>query len=56
MDTPRDLGGATFINDAVFGTIYQFVAVPEERTIWLKAPGFEDWKVVDLGALSILKK
>lgn len=46
MDTPKERGGAT--HD---GTIYQFVAVPELRKIWLKAPGFEDWAEVDLGTL-----
>jgi hypothetical protein len=47
LDTPRKMGGVTWTNE----TIYQFIAVPEQRRIWLKAPGFEDWREVDLGAL-----
>ncbi len=46
MDTPIEKGGAT-LND----TIYQFVAEPELREIWLKASGFENWTEVDLGTL-----
>mgnify|MGYP001182361914 CR=1 FL=1 len=47
FDTLTKDGGATLPLD----TTYQFVAVPEERMIWLKAPGFEDWREVNLGAL-----
>jgi hypothetical protein len=47
FDTPREEGGVTSLHS----TTYQFVAVPEARTIWLKAPGFEDWQEVNLGAL-----
>jgi hypothetical protein len=47
FDTLTKDGGATLPRD----TTYQFVAVPEERIIWIKAPGFEDWRGVNLGAL-----
>jgi hypothetical protein len=46
-DTLKENGGATWPD----GTLFQFVAVPEQKTIWVKAPGFEDWREVDLGAL-----
>jgi hypothetical protein len=44
MNTPRERGGATWLDD----TLFQFVAVPEQKKIWLNAPGFEDWKEIDL--------
>lgn len=46
-DTLMEDGGATYDR----GTTYQFVAVPEERKIWIKARGYEDWREVDLGTL-----
>lgn len=32
-------------------TIYQIVAVPRDRTLWLKAPTHFDWQKIDLRAL-----
>lgn len=46
MDTPLDEGGATYS-----GTIYQFVAEPSERALWVQAPGFQDWTLVEYGKL-----
>lgn len=46
MDTPLDKGGATYS-----GAICQFVAEPSEREVWVKAPGFQDWTLVEYGKL-----
>jgi hypothetical protein len=46
-DTLMEDGGATYDR----GTTFQFVVVPEERKIWIKARGYEDWREVDLDAL-----
>ncbi len=43
LDTTMEHGGAT--NE---GTIYQIVADPRDRTIWLKAPGTFDWQEIPL--------
>ncbi len=43
LDTTIGQGGAT-----VEGTIYQVVAEPESLTIWLKAPGIQDWTKMPL--------
>lgn len=47
FDTLTEDGGATHDR----GTTYQFVTVPEERKIWIKARGYDDWREVDLGTL-----
>ena len=46
LDTTLDRGGAT-----VDGTIYQVVAVPAQRKIWLKMPGLQEWTEIALGPL-----
>lgn len=46
LDTPKSDGGAT-----VPGTIFQFVAVPAQLKIWVKAPGYQDWVLVEVGRL-----
>jgi hypothetical protein len=46
LDTYIDQGGAT--NN---GTIYQIIAVPSDRVMWLKAPGHFNWQHVDLANL-----
>lgn len=46
LDTTLEDGGAT-----VGGTIYQVVAVPWERSLWLKAPGVQDWTKIPLAPL-----
>lgn len=43
MDVKQKEGGAT-----LDGTIYQVVAAPAERTIWIKVPGRVDWTEVPL--------
>lgn len=45
IETPIEDGGAA---DAL--TVYQLVAVPESRTIWLRVIGGSDWTAVDLGS------
>jgi len=47
LDVPGDKGGATSKDR----TIYQFVAVPAELKIWLKALTYCDWTEVDLRPL-----
>jgi hypothetical protein len=47
FDTPFDKGGVTWPDR----TIYQMVAVPQELRLWLKAPGYQDWVLVDLAKL-----
>lgn len=51
MDTPKSQGGAT-----VSDTIFQFVAVPAELKMWVKAPGYQDWVEVDVGELFSLSE
>ncbi len=46
LDTTIDHGGAT-----VDETIYQVVAEPESLTIWLKAPGIQDWTRIPLAQI-----
>ncbi len=46
LDLGLEQGGAT-----AGGTIYQVVALPSERTIWLKAPGVQDWTEIPLASL-----
>lgn len=46
MDTSIEQGGATHEN-----TIYQIIADPRERTIWLKAPGSFNWQRIPLSGL-----
>jgi hypothetical protein len=43
-----DQGGPTFPNGK---TNYQIVAVPAERTVWLKATGYSGWEKIALGPL-----
>jgi hypothetical protein len=47
MDVPKDKGGATPQDR----NIYQFVAVPMDLKIWVKALTYDDWTEVDLKAL-----
>jgi hypothetical protein len=53
FDTPYSQGGATFgtasLGDSV--TVYQFVYVPETRTLTLKAPGYDTWTTIELAPL-----
>jgi len=44
LDTKIDDGGATEPS----GTIYQIIAMPEKRLIWLQAPGNFVWQKIDL--------
>ncbi len=46
LDTPKDQGGAT-----VPTTIYQYVVVPGNEVVWVKAPGYSDWSQVEYGKL-----
>lgn len=46
MDTTTGEGGAIHAD-----TIYQFVAEPSEREVWVKAPGFQDWTLINYGKL-----
>jgi hypothetical protein len=46
LDIPYEDGGITFNS-----TIYQVVAVPKDKTIWLKAPGYSDWIRIELSEL-----
>jgi len=46
LDTKLTDGGATKSE-----TIFQFVAVPEEMKMWVKAPDYQDWVMVDVGKL-----
>lgn len=47
FDTLYPEGGATFSDY----TVFQVVAVPAERTIWLKAIGYSGWEGIDLRPL-----
>jgi len=44
LDTKIDDGGATQQSE----TIYQIIAIPEKRLIWLQAPGNFVWQKIDL--------
>lgn len=44
LDTTIEEGGATMST----GTIYQIIAIPEERLMWLQAPGNFTWQKIDL--------
>ena len=46
LDRKYSDGGATKPE-----TIFQFVAVPEELKMWVKAPDYQDWVMVDVGEL-----
>jgi hypothetical protein len=50
MDITVQDGGATHP-----GTIFQVVAAPAERKIWLKVPGRVNWTEVALGPLFEIK-
>lgn len=47
FDLPIDKGGPVQPDT----TIYEFVTVPEELQLWVKAYGYQDWVLVDLAAL-----
>jgi hypothetical protein len=47
MDTIIENGGATVSTD----TIYQIIAVPQDLTLWLNAPGNFNWQKIDLNKL-----
>jgi hypothetical protein len=47
FDIPMDEGGPT----APTSTMYQFVTVPAELQLWVKAYDYQDWVLVDLGEL-----
>jgi hypothetical protein len=51
FDTTIPAGGPTFPDDRPVETYYQMVAVPAERTIWLKARGYSGWEGIALGPL-----
>ena len=45
-----DQGGPSFpAGDG--STVYQIVAVPAERTIWLKGTGYSGWETIPLALL-----
>lgn len=46
MDVPVEEGGAMHA-----GTVFQVIAQPETRTIWLRGVEFSDWEKVDLASL-----
>lgn len=48
LDIPMDKGGATWPQEGSIRTVYQVVAVPGERLLWVKVPGYQDWTDVDL--------
>jgi len=50
FDTTIDNGGPTWPLET-HHTIFQFVAVPAELKVWLKAPGYADWTEIELGKL-----
>jgi len=47
LDLPVDKGGATPMDRS----IYQFVAMPADLKIWVKAPTYSEWTAVDLKPL-----
>jgi len=47
MDVAIKDGGATLA-----GTIFQMVAAPADRKIWVKVPGYVDWTEIPLEPLS----
>ena len=51
MDTPMTQGGATWPLKGDIRTVYQIVAVPENRVLWVKVPGFQDWEQLELKVL-----
>lgn len=48
LDTGISQGGATKRS-----TTIQSIVVPEDRVLWVKAPGYQNWTEVDLGELFI---
>ena len=48
FDKTIDQGGPSFPGGK---TVHQIVAVPSERTIWLKATDYSDWEKIMLGSL-----
>ena len=53
LDTPMDKGGATWPLEGDIRTVYQIVAVPGNRALWVKVPGFQEWTPVDLKTLFV---
>jgi hypothetical protein len=47
LDTPRDQGGALFSDIS----IYQFIAVPAELQLYVKAVNYQDWVQIELDKL-----
>ena len=47
FDLELDNGGPSFSDM----TMYHIVAVPQNRLLWLKAPGYSGWERVDVGRL-----
>ncbi len=54
MDRPIELGGAVSLKAGKIGknpapyTAYQVIALPREKTLWLKLPLYQDWTEVRL--------
>ncbi len=51
LDRPMDKGGATWPPEGTIRTVYEVIAVPEDRALWIKVPGYQDWTPVDLKPL-----
>ena len=51
LDTTMDKGGPTWSQEGSIRTVYQIIAVPEDRAVWVKVPGYQDWTPVDLKTL-----
>lgn len=49
LDVSYEAGGAK-----VAGTVYQLIAVPETRRLWMRGIGYSDWVEIDLTALFAL--
>jgi hypothetical protein len=48
LDTPMNKGGATWPEKGKIRTIYQIMAIPRDRVIWIKIPGYQDWTAINL--------
>lgn len=51
LDTPMSEGGATWPLEGGIRTVYQIIAVPENRSFWIKVPGFQDWTPAPVNVL-----
>jgi hypothetical protein len=51
LDTSTDEGGATWPETGEIRTVYQVVAVPRDRMLIIKVPGYQEWTYVDLKKL-----